>query len=229
MIHLDLSQDKLKFHRRFPLVIASNMLGELPSKNLKRAALQIGGSVAERGALVLMEPALRKTARNLLGVRDILIREKWHVIAPCPGSYLCPAYKNKKDWCHHRVNWSPPEYIQAVDRITGFHKETLNFTYFVFKKVPPGTFKPDNPDSIRRFLVVSDLIELKGKKEVHLCGFSDGQDNRGEKWTAVLENKKVSDLNSGFLKLQRYSMISVSGAIIHGGKILIQENTRIHD
>ena len=53
------------------------------------------------GRVILVEPALRETSRELLAVRDqLLALSELRVVAPCFWTGACPALARERDWCH---------------------------------------------------------------------------------------------------------------------------------
>lgn len=124
------------------------------------------------GKLVIIEPALRNTARNLQTIRDQLVKEERlaHVHAPCLHQDVCPLnHFNQRDWCHFYLSWKCPNFIRKVDRLIGNKKDWLALSYLVLglaERDWQATFK--RPEQTWR--VISNLMPSKGKKEVVLCG-----------------------------------------------------------
>ena len=87
-----------------------NELGRGPAAITERAALleRAAGQVRPGGSLVVLEPALRDTSRELLHVRDLLVQRGFAVRAPCLWRGACPALVKASDWCHAERSWSPP-------------------------------------------------------------------------------------------------------------------------
>ncbi len=118
----------------FDLVTAANVLVELPDAALQTIPEILNERVRDDGYVLLLEPAQRDPARRLLAIRDRLCASGWKNLFPCPGNYRCPALDRKRDWCHHRLKWTPPALVEEIDRLTGMHKSLLNFTGLVFRK-----------------------------------------------------------------------------------------------
>lgn len=84
------------------LLVVSHVLNELPAEAL--AALR---RVADRAdAILWVEPGTHAVSRQLGALRDVL-REKFHVVAPCTHERPCPALApgRERDWCHF---FAPP-------------------------------------------------------------------------------------------------------------------------
>jgi ribosomal protein RSM22 (predicted rRNA methylase) len=78
------------------LVIASYVLGELPSNGLARVADALWS--AATGALVVIEPGTPAGFARIRDLRTHLIAHGAHVAAPCPHDGACPIVA--PDWCH---------------------------------------------------------------------------------------------------------------------------------
>lgn len=118
------------------------------------------------GALIIIEPALRQTARNLHHLRDrLLALQACTVYSPCLHEQPCPALVKEDDWCHEERSWVPPPWIPAIDKVVGFIKDALKFSYVIFRK-DGASIVPRNQDVFR---VVSELRTLKGDTRAWLC------------------------------------------------------------
>ena len=154
---------------RFDLVLAANVLCEIVRADGLGRAEALVAAVAEQlllpsGTIVIVEPGLRETARDLHRLRDrVLAGGRLHVVAPCLHEAPCPALATGRDWCIADVAWEPPPAVRDIDRRTGLDKRSLKFAYLVL------TAKRDAPaDGIWR--VVSDVLDMKGEQRVYLCG-----------------------------------------------------------
>ncbi|MGH7856060.1 MAG: small ribosomal subunit Rsm22 family protein, partial [Candidatus Binatia bacterium] len=160
---------------RFDLVIAANVLCELVREDggLDRAEALIRSAALEvleaDGAIVLIEPGLRETSRDLHRLRDRLLRKgegdprpTLFVHAPCLHEDPCPALATERDWCTADMAWEPPRTVAELDRMTGLRKGSLKFSYLLLGAEPPPAPAP----SVWR--VVSDVLDLKGERRVYL-------------------------------------------------------------
>jgi ribosomal protein RSM22 (predicted rRNA methylase) len=157
---------------RYDLIIMQNVLSELfvgASDRIQRradvvmAALEL---LSDKGTMMLVEPALRDSSRELHEMRDRLLEAKaCTVYSPCLHEASCPALVNPDDWCHEERAWSAPTWIQAVDREVGFIKDALKFSYVLLRK-DGRTVVERGPHLYR---VVSELRVMKGEKRAWLC------------------------------------------------------------
>ena len=156
----------------YDLIIMANCLNEVcvttADPPAERAAIvgQLLPFLAPHGTVIIVEPALRQTARALHQMRDHLLKQALcTVYSPCLHERACPALDHPDDWCHEERPWQTPPAIAALDREVGFIKDALKFSYLMLR-TDGRTIVPRNPQTFR---VVSELRELKGEKRAWLC------------------------------------------------------------
>ena len=140
---------------RFDLIVAAHLLNELALDADGRARLVAGWCrdlLQPDGTCILVEPALRKTSRDLLAVRDRLIVGGLFVVAPCLWQGPCPALARERDFCHMSAN--------AISQ----GRSRVDFSYLVLRR--EGTPCTD----LSRFRIVSDPMKDKGRLRLHACG-----------------------------------------------------------
>ncbi len=165
----------------FDLIVIANVLNELYVGAADATALRalvlerLLSMLAPDGALMVLEPALRSTARALHETRDLLLaRGACRVYSPCLHDRSCPALLKAGDWCHEERAWEPPEWIGQLDREVGFVKDALKFSYVILR-TDGRTIVPRRPNVYR---VVSELRVLKGEKRAWVCN-EDGRSEIG--------------------------------------------------
>ncbi len=156
----------------YDLIIMANCLNELfataPDPPAEKAAVigQLLPFLAPHGTIMIVEPALRQTARALHQVRNHLLKQGLcTVYSPCLHEGACPALVHPDDWCHEERPWHTPPAIAALDQEVGFIKDALKFSYLLLR-TDGRTVVPRSPQTFR---VVSELRELKGEKRAWLC------------------------------------------------------------
>jgi len=156
----------------YDLIILANCLNELFATAVnppaERAAIvgQLLPFLAPHGTIMIVEPALRQTARALHQMRNHLLKQGLcTVYSPCLHEAACPALDHPDDWCHEERPWQTPPAIAALDRDVGFIKDALKFSYLLLR-TDGRTIVPRSPQTFR---VVSELRELKGEKRAWLC------------------------------------------------------------
>lgn len=189
--------------KKFDLVIAANFLNEFPWREqvaICEALLQ------HTRFLIVIDPALQKTTRELMALRDRLIDNRSaQVLAPCLHQRRCPMLAaNKRDWCHFYINWKCPLLIREADRIVGNKHDYLKMAYMILQntslRVAPAL--KQSPDIWR---VVSSPLISKGKKELILCGWN------GELRKIDRLDKEKSYDNANFDYAKRGDIVEWSG------------------
>ena len=159
----------------------NELWADFPDRAPRRAGLleRYAESLADGGFVLVIEPALLATSRDLLAVRDLLIERGWRVIAPCCGrsDLPCPALAaGDQQTCHDEIEWTPPPAVASLARSHGLDKESLKMTWFLF--APPKTaaaFPHDMPASRGTYRVVSDPMLNKGGRVRRLVCGADGR------------------------------------------------------
>lgn len=208
----------------FDIIILSNLLNEVA--NLKEDRLTRRVSILKRlmtefltddGSCIIIEPALRETAREMLEVRDSLLAEGFTIYSPCLTGDKCPALQNPKDWCHEDVHWDAPEIVKEVDKLTGLRKETLKFSYLVLRK--DGLSMTDIFDK-NCFRVVSEPLITKGKIEFYICGAS------GRRLIVRLDKDKAPS-NESFGGLMRGDVVSFDNMMDEGKRLRVARDAAV--
>lgn len=135
---------------------------------LLRSLLEL---LSPRGALVIIEPALRGPTRHLHRVRDRLATTGVTIYSPCLHAGGCPMLRREQDWCHEQLAVDLPDWLVPVARAAGLRSEGLTFAQLVLRR-----------DGLTRrgaLRVVSAPLRTKGRLDAWLCGeFSSGPDRR---------------------------------------------------
>jgi hypothetical protein len=166
VVRADLARELPSVAGRFDLVVAAHLLNELfvdrpPGARAGlcagRVAAWARALLAPGGTLVLLEPALRDTSRDLLAVRDLVRADGLAVVAPCIFTGPCPALARDRDWCH--------------DAASGAGGARVDFSYLAVRE--PGPAPAPAAGSLR---VVSDLLREKGRLRFFGCGAGGRQE-----------------------------------------------------
>jgi hypothetical protein len=207
------------------LVTMGHGLNELwadqPDRIERRARLlsDIAGRLRKGGSLVVIEPALRTTTRELLAVRDRLVADGLAVRAPCLFRGPCPALAREVDWCHAERPWTPPPALAEIIAAAGLHKEALKMAYLVV--APPGQGWAEPPPG-RVLRVVSERFEGHGRERFIGCG------PEGRVPVARSEAQR-SELNAPFDTLSRGDLFALDGAepAMEGDGLRVVAATRV--
>jgi ribosomal protein RSM22 (predicted rRNA methylase) len=203
-------------HGPYDLIILANCLNELFPASVdppaERAAVvaQLLPFLAPHGTIMIVEPALKQTARALHHARNHMLKQGLcTVYSPCLHEGGCPALDHPDDWCHEERPWQTPPAIAAIDRDVGFIKDALKFSY-VLLRTDGRTIATRNRQTFR---VVSELRELKGDTRAWLCN----ELGRSEVGRLV---RAQSPTNREWEACQRGSIIRIDGVKRKEGSIL---------
>jgi SAM-dependent methyltransferase len=195
---------------RFDLIVAAHLLGELfvddplderVDARARRVRAWADGLLAPGGMVILLEPALRETSRELLAVRDqLLALTDLAIVAPCFWTGACPALARDRDWCHDAVE------VGGAPRV--------DFSYLVLRdrwRPIPGEL---------RYRIVSDPLPEKGRLKLYACG-PTGRD------PYVRLDRNESPANTAFGELVRGDVARIAGATRANDGLRVEATTAV--
>lgn len=207
----------LKLDRRYDLILAGNVLNELPLRRQQTLVQELLRHLGQGGHLLIIEPALRRTARALHQLRDgLLASGAATVFAPCVRRGPCPMLSGERDWCHERRTWQPPPELQRLASASGFRRGALKWSYLTLNR-HGATLVGDPANSWR---VVSKPLRSKGKLEIFLCG------EEGRQRVTRLQRHR-SAANQDFSRLRRGCLAHIRGLQQGGGALRINEQAEV--
>lgn len=204
---------------RYDIIIMSHALNELFTTSSKETEKKqqfvksLASRLPEDGLLLICEPALLKTSRNLICVRDSLIAEGYRVAAPCPNGKVCPVLAENNHTCHAEIPWNAPESVASLAQEAGLDRQSVKMAYFVFSK---------NADMTNTLRVTSDgMLNKSGRVRYLLC---DG--NKRIAFSAKKDDPAAKQ--QGFFDLQRYDMVSIQNPQLRENNALgFDEQTKL--
>ena len=149
---------------RYDLILLGTTLNELHLDRrdpiAARGALlcTLGGRLSDQGALIVIEPALRDTARALEELREHV---DLTIFAPCTHARRCPALAEARDFCHEDRPFRAPPRLARLIQASGLREHGLKFSYLTLRRAPGR-----RSDGAR---VVSAPLCSKGKTEWFVC------------------------------------------------------------
>ena len=151
---------------RADLVVIGTLLNELTTEARVAVVERALAAVGDDGAVIIVEPALRDTARALHELRDVILGSgRGHVFAPCTRSLApCPALADPSDWCHEDRALQLPRRTAELARLTHLRDGGMKFAYLVLRRQPLGLVEPASA-----WRVVSAPMPAKGKLEIIGC------------------------------------------------------------
>jgi ribosomal protein RSM22 (predicted rRNA methylase) len=207
----------------YNLIIMANCLNELfptsvdPSAERAAVVAQLLPFLAPHGTIMIVEPALRQTARALHQMRNYLLKQNLcTVYSPCLHEGACPALDHPDDWCHEERPWQTPPAIAALDQEVGFIKDALKFSYLLLRT----DGRTIVTRSSKTFRVVSELRELKGEKRAWLCNETGRPDVGRLDRKASSQNAAVDSWHRGaIVQIERIVRKEREGKVSPVGRI----------
>jgi SAM-dependent methyltransferase len=192
----------------------------------KRFALleRYGRALVPGGTILVIEPALLSTSRDLLELRNLLVSRGWTVLAPCPGreKESCPALDaGPSHTCHEEVSWEIPARVASLAASLGIDKESVKMTWFLF--APPGYAAAKQAPSVELdvWRVVSDpMLNKAGRCRRLLCG------SAGRIPLSVRDGSPEAR-SSGFDELRRGDLVILAGTETRENGMGVCPGTRI--
>jgi precorrin-6B methylase 2 len=200
------------------LVVLGNVLNELPAAARLPLISRALAAIADDGAVIAIEPALRETTRALHELRDaVLAARLGHVFAPCTRSCApCPALADPSDWCHEDRAHQLPPVLAELARVTHLRDDGLKFSYLVLRR----SSTPLVDEAGAAWRVVSAAHAQKGKLELYGC--SDAG-----RVTLRLLRRNRADANRAFERAARGDVLVVRGAESSDARVEITADTSV--
>lgn len=212
----------------FDIIVMSHALNELwkgePGFLEKRAAFleKCLGALNPGGFMLVCEPALLETSRNLLSVRNLMLERGYEVKAPCAscrdasGAFKCPAIlAGENQTCHGEIAWTPCEPVAGIAARAGLDRESVKMSYVVLSgaqsasKAPAAARKPLREISGR---VVSDgMLNKAGRIRFVIC-------TGKERITVSAKQGDPAAKQKGFFSFRRYDTVTITNPEIRGDK-----------
>ncbi|MBI5481057.1 MAG: hypothetical protein HY906_19525 [Deltaproteobacteria bacterium] len=206
----------------FDLVLLGALLNEVHAgdadRDRRRAALIVEAAARLRpaGAVIVIEPALRLTARSLAALRERLLAAGLVLFAPCPHAAVCPLLVRERDWCHEarRAAFSPR--LQALARATGRRQAAVRFADLTVRRAGPTLAEARGA----AWRVVSHPLPQKGLVALELCGAG-----RGVRVERLARDTTAS--NAAWDDLGRGDLVSLEPAPGEGDRVRLTRDHRV--
>jgi len=115
----------------------------------EKALLKWGRMVGADGAILLIEPGTRSSARQLVRLREVALKLGWRVAAPCPHELSCPMPGQRHTaWCHFNFPAvGAPFWLQKLSRRAKLPKDRASLSFLLLTRgddpvVRVGTGQP---------------------------------------------------------------------------------------
>jgi hypothetical protein len=149
--------------------------------------------------ILVVEPSTRERGRALMDWREHMITKGFTPLAPCTHSAPCPLlHHSAKDWCHHRVHFSAPDWFHEIESELPMKNRTLTFSYLLMSR--------ETKDTKWRGAarVIGDTLKEKGKTRQLICRgpereFLSWLHKQGEA-PGIPHGALIADLTEGVIK-----------------------------
>uniref|UniRef100_A0A7C4YGS1 Methyltransferase domain-containing protein n=1 Tax=candidate division WOR-3 bacterium TaxID=2052148 RepID=A0A7C4YGS1_UNCW3 len=178
--------------KEFDIVIMSNILCEIEDSN--SFVNKIVKSMKDEGIMIIIEPALRETSKNIMRIKEDL-KDKGFLL-PCLKNKTCPLLL-KDEWCYSMKKWEVPFFIQVINRKL-FRDLRLKFSYLAFVK------ERINIDKFYYF--IDETKNEKGRLKNFICGENSLVE-------CILLKKNISKNNILFKSIEKGDIISLNNFI----------------
>jgi ribosomal protein RSM22 (predicted rRNA methylase) len=200
----------MRISDKFDLVLFGFVLNELylelpEAERLARRAellLQASERLAPGGSIIVLEPALKATTRELMQLRDLVAARASapFVLAPCLHARRCPMLPSPRDWCHQELSYVLPPHLVDVAKVAQLRYEGLRYASLVLSNTPRPA---DGDEALYR--IVSDRLVSKGKLELIGCGSRHYQ-----RFTRL--DRAESPDNAAFGSAERGALLTIESA-----------------
>lgn len=236
-----ISNEKLIINNsQFSIILMSHVLNELWKTDNKKIEKRINflknvkNFLSESGILILNEPAVLESSRNLIKVRDEILNDKefseLSLISPCQNvvststttkKIVCPCLLSENQTCHAEKLWNPNEPILSLAKGAKLDRQSVKMTYFVFSKMKKENGKQKNDFSNSQFSICSDsMLNKSGRVRFMLC---DGK--RRFSISAKKDDEHAKKI--GFFNLKRYDRIQIENPEIREENFGIKNETNL--
>lgn len=168
------------------------------------------------GTLLLVESSQPHPNRNLLKLRDQLVRQGLAVQAPCVWRGECPALQTNTP-CYAQREFEKPYLIREIQRAAQINLGSLKMSYLLVRA--PGASWPSLPVE-PLYRVISPPLEGHRGKHFYLCG-TDGKKTLGSSLTEYPPESRA------FSFLRRGDLIHLEGVAERGNHFELVEASRI--
>ncbi|AGH94882.1 small ribosomal subunit Rsm22 family protein [Pseudobdellovibrio exovorus] len=115
-------------------------------------------------ALMILEPSTTQDGRRLMEWRKQLLKNGYHIWAPCTHHDDCPLLiHSQNDWCHDRAHVDPPEWFLQLEQLLPMKNRTVTVSYILARKTPPAA------ELKSKARLTGDSLEQKGKTRQLVC------------------------------------------------------------
>ncbi len=167
LANADVVQGQLQqLDKRVDLVLASYVLAELPLAQMVDAAGRLWAAAGQ--ALVLVEPGTPQGFARLRAIRDHLLKDGAHVVAPCTHAHVCPMVGD--DWCHFKVRLARSRaHMHAKGAVVPFEDEAFSYLALARQSVALAGSRIIAPPAVAKPGITFRLCQAEGLGDHHIA------------------------------------------------------------
>ena len=160
------------------LVTASYIINELPDVEKEKAILKLWQATEQ--VLLIVEPGTPQAFSGLLKLRDFLISQKAHIIAPCPHQKKCSLASG--DWCHFSARIARSRlHRQLKSAEMGYEDEKYCFMAFSRQPLALSYNRVLKEPKVSKAEVVCELCADNGECLINKISIKDKADYKKAK------------------------------------------------
>ena len=172
----DLLRDDIAY--KADLVTASYIVNELPDVEKEKAILKLWQATEQ--VLLIVEPGTPQAFVGLLKLRDFLISQGAHIIAPCPHQKKCSLASG--DWCHFSARIARSRlHRQLKSAEMGYEDEKYCFMAFSRQPLTLSYSRVIKEPKISKAAVVCELCADNGECLIKKISIKDKADYKKAK------------------------------------------------
>ncbi len=156
------------------LVIAAYVLNEMTVEGRRIAAEKLWNAATH--VLLLVEPGTPAAFASLMEVREHLLQNGAHIVAPCPGQQQCPRLKD--DWCHFSCRIARSRlHRQLKGGEAPFEDEKFSYIALSREKSPAANARVLRHPQVRGGHIMLEVCSVQGLQNITLSK-KDGESYR---------------------------------------------------
>lgn len=111
--------------------------------------------------ILFIEPGTKDFFREMLEIRNYLLKNNFHLLYPCPKPHECPMRNSAEDWCHQFIHVKHEAEVERLSQMVRKDRKLLPLTVQAFSR----TFSTQNPNE----RLVRVMAETKFSHEWEVC------------------------------------------------------------
>ncbi|MCS6894438.1 MAG: small ribosomal subunit Rsm22 family protein [Deltaproteobacteria bacterium] len=121
---------KIPDRLKFDLIVVSNVLCELTCDKKVAVLSALAPLLTDKGIILIIEPGDRRSAHELISLKQTLVELSLKTIFPCSGDFPCPL-SNTENWCHCFFEIERGDLLLNLDRMVGLNHHRIKFSLLV--------------------------------------------------------------------------------------------------